>query len=175
MQLTTLLETINLTLSSPPLTPAILRASRAYLFLLPTTTNTTSGNHREKIVGCLIAQHISTAMAIASPPSPCPSISSSASPTRTLVPISPSSSLFCHPQPLPTPLGIPRLFVPATHRRQHIATHLLDAAARTFIHGCSTPLDPKKGEVAFTQPTGLGGAVMRAWGGGGVRIYDEGV
>ena len=87
-----------------------------------------------------------------------------------LVNVDPTISLFAHPTPLATPLGIPRLFVPRTHRRQGIATHLLSAAAATFIHGC--PLDATKGEVAFTQPTGTGAAVMKKWGGGGVRVYE---
>jgi len=180
-----LLETISLALSSPALTPSILQASKAYLFLLPPTSPTSS---REKIVGCVIAQRISTAMAIASPAeciSACkPEAPSSSSPFTSSLPLSPaptptatliavdtSTGLFCHPAPLPTPLGIPRLFVPSTHRRQGIASKLLSTAAETFIHGC--PLDPRKGQVAFTQPTGDGGAVMCEWGGGGVRIYEE--
>ncbi|KAG5635920.1 hypothetical protein H0H81_009661 [Sphagnurus paluster] len=171
-KLTALLETINLTLSSPPLTPEILRDSKAYLFLLPSSTP--SG--REKIAGCIIAQRISTAMAIASP-AECEAVvqSSCSSDTHTqstaLIAVDTGAGLFCHPTPLPTPMGISRLFVPSTHRRQGIARHLLSAAAATFIHGC--PLDPRKGEVAFTQPTGDGSAVMMDWGGGGVRIYEE--
>jgi len=162
-KLSHLLETINLTLVSPPLTESVLRCSKAYLFLLPNT----STPHREKIVGCVIAQRISTAMAIAT------LISSDAQDTRpqSLVAVDPGSGLFCHPTPLPTPLGIPRLFVPSAHRRQGIASRLLSAAAATFIHGC--PLDPAKGQVAFTQPTEGGSAVMQKWGKGFVRIYEE--
>src|SRR5438128_9711048 len=63
LQLANLLETINLALASPSLTESILDCSKAYLFLVPSQTNT----HREKIVGCVMAQRISTAMAIASP------------------------------------------------------------------------------------------------------------
>lgn len=101
-----------------------------------------------------------------------PSLSSSSSPSPLkLIPVDHSSSLFCHPTPLPTPLGILRLFVSSTHRRQGVASKLLSAAAQTFIHGC--PLDPEKGEVAFTQPTAAGASVMRAWGKSGVRIYEE--
>ena len=61
-------------------------------------------------------------------------------------------------------MGIPRLFVPSTvtHRRLSIARHLLTAAARTFIHWC--PLDPERIQVAFSQPTGSGQAVIDAWG-----------
>lgn len=169
--MTSLLETINLTLSSPPLSPDILRVSKAYIFLLPSSTAST----REKIAGCVIAQRISTAMEIATPAEcdlACQSPSETAStPTAKLVAVDTSTGLFCHPAPIPTPLGIPRLFVPSAHRRQGIASHLLSAAAETFIHGC--PLDPRKGQVAFTQPTGDGNALMVGWGRGGVRIYEE--
>jgi N-acetyltransferase len=174
-QLAHLLETITLALASPPLTESILKSSKAYFFLLPMPSNP----HREKIVGCVIAQRISTAMAIATPE---PTISVdvqdshtnfklSRSRTQSLVAVDASSGLFCHPTPLPTPLGITRLFVSSAHRRQGIATQLLSAAAATFIHAC--PLDPTKGQVAFTQPTEGGSAVMEKWGKGFVRIYDE--
>ncbi|KAJ7581424.1 hypothetical protein C8J56DRAFT_1006285 [Mycena floridula] len=162
-KLTTLLETINLALSSPPLTPAILKASKFYLLLLPSPKMS-----KETIAGCVIAQYITTAMAIATIDDDGPS---SSPPTATLVTVDASTGLFCYPKALPTPLGIPRLFVPSTHRRLGIASQLLSAAARTFIHGC--PLDPKKGQVAFTQPTGDGNALMNSWGKGGVRIYEE--
>ncbi|KAG6879678.1 hypothetical protein C0992_012976 [Termitomyces sp. T32_za158] len=163
-KLTSLLETINLTLSSPPLPLEILRESKAYLFLLPSMTSSA----REKIVGCVIAQRIETAMAIATPKE-CEETSAGIAPS--LITVDSSSGFFCHPKPLPTPLGISRLFVPAIQRRQGVARFLLSAAAETFVHGCR--LDPRKGQVAFTQPTGDGKAVMIGWGGGGVRIYQE--
>ncbi|RDB31008.1 N-acetyltransferase ECO1 [Hypsizygus marmoreus] len=165
-KLTSLLETINLALSAPPLTPTILRESKAYLFLLPSVTP-----GREKIAGCVVAQRITTAMAIASARECEQACQSSPTPTATLIAVDADTGVFCHPTPLPTPLGIPRLFVPSAHRRQGIASHLLSAAAETFIHGC--PLDPRKGQIAFTQPTGDGNAVMTSWGAGGVRIYEE--
>ena len=137
-----------------------------------------SNPHREKIVGCVIAQRISTAMAIATPEATISvdvqddrANSNLCRRTQSLVAVDASSGLFCHPTPLPTPLGITRLFVPSAHRRQGIATQLLSAAAATFIHAC--PLDPTKGQVAFTQPTEGGCAVMEKWGKGFVRIYDE--
>ncbi|KAG6910005.1 hypothetical protein DXG01_014006 [Tephrocybe rancida] len=167
-KLNSLLETINLTLSSPPLTPEILHDSKAYLFLLPSLIS----SNREKIAGCVIAQRISTAMAIASSAECEKAIDPSSENTATpLIAVDSSTGLFCHPKPLPTPLGISRLFVPSSHRRQGVARHLLSAAAETFIHGC--PLDPTKGQIAFTQPTGDGNAVMMGWGGGGVRIYED--
>lgn len=163
-----MLDTINRTLSSPPLTSEALRLSKAYLFLLPS-----AGTGREKIVGCVIAQQIMTAMAIAAPEQveACQSQTDGGSTnTSELVAVDTTAGLFCMPTPLPTPLGIPRLFVPSAHRRQGVASELLTAAAATFIHGCK--LDPQLGEVAFTQPTGDGSAVMRHWGSGGVRIYE---
>ena len=68
-------------------------------------------------------------------------------------------------------MGVSRVFVPSAHRRKGIAGHLLDAAAKTFVYGC--PLSAQKGEVAFSQPTGLGRALMTTWGSGGVRIFEE--
>ena len=153
-----------------------MRKSRLYLFLVPYQTKT---NHsREKIVGCIVAQHIETAMAIATPdgsrnqssPDKSPTSETSAS-AASLVVVDTGMGIFCHPELLSTPMGIPRLFVASTHRRQGVATKLLTAAARTFIHGYE--LDPRKGEIAFTQPTGDGKAVMFKWGCGGVRIYEE--
>jgi N-acetyltransferase len=79
--------------------------------------------------------------------------------------------LFAHPDPLPTPLGISRIFVASSQRRKGVGSTLLDSICRTFIHGYV--LDPKRGEVAFTQPTGDGRALMLNWGGEDVRVYDE--
>ena len=174
VKLTTLLQTISLHLSSPPLTRDVLRVSKVYLFLLPSKKSTSC----ETIAGCVIATHISTAMAIASPAEIKGSITetplemnSVPPPTARLVSVDTNSSLFCRPEPLSTPMGIPRVFVPSVYQRRGIALRLLDAAAATFVHGC--PLNPHCGEVAFTQPTSSGKALMERWGGGGVRIYQE--
>ncbi|KAF8654231.1 hypothetical protein AX16_003754 [Volvariella volvacea WC 439] len=168
-KLSALLGTINRTLCSPPLTSEALKTSKAYLFLMPPNP---PSSIREKIVGCVIAQQIETAMAIATSEEVArlQTDENEAPLTDSLVAVDTTTGLFCHPKPLRTPLGIPRLFVPSEHRRQGIASHLLTAAAGTFYHGCR--LDPHLGQVAFTQPTGDGNAVMRHWGGGGVRIYE---
>ncbi|CCL99332.1 uncharacterized protein FIBRA_01350 [Fibroporia radiculosa] len=175
-KLSTMLSTMSLSLSSPPLSPTVLQHCKVYLFLLPSSAS------RSKIVGCVIAQRIATAMAIASEAelsastsssmltSPL-SVSQSQGPLRSFIPVDIATNLYVHPTPLPTPLGIPRLFVSSSHRRLGIASHLLSAAATTFILGC--PLDPTKGEVAFTQPTGAGKAILEFWGKGGIRIYEE--
>ena len=59
-----LLDTIRLALSSPALSPAVLRRCKIYLFLLAVPGTTPA---REKIVGCVVAQRIATAMTIARP------------------------------------------------------------------------------------------------------------
>ena len=46
-------------------------------------------------------------------------------PLHSLIPVDTSTGLYVHPAPLPTPMGIPRLFVSSAHRRLGIATHLL--------------------------------------------------
>ncbi|KAF9453262.1 hypothetical protein P691DRAFT_659101 [Macrolepiota fuliginosa MF-IS2] len=188
-KISALLQTINLSLSSPPLTQECLRNSKIYMFLLPQTpTTSNSGSGREKIAGCTVVQRISTAMAIASPDEVAKINGNSGgdsddakggdsngdgdeNPEQRLVAVDSGTGLFCRPDPLPTHMGIPRLFVPSTYRRQGIASELLNAAAATFVHGC--PLDPKRGEVAFTQPTGDGKALMTKWGSGAARIYEE--
>jgi len=206
-QLATLFETISLALSSPPLATQTLAESKAYLFLLtPTSTlvgsvaNKPNGRPREKIVGCVIAQQIGTAMRIIHnqgrldretstgadifpiqgdvretpvrengpalyPPTSC------AHSKNGLITVDVSTSLYCSPEPLPTPLGISRMFVSSSYRRLGIASRLLTAAADNFIHGVT--LDPTKGEVAFTQPTASGKALMEKWGKKGVRVYRE--
>ncbi|KAF8962290.1 hypothetical protein BDZ97DRAFT_1825464, partial [Flammula alnicola] len=130
---------------------------------------------RERIVGCVIAQRISTAMAVVPPAPPSsPSASTQLSDcdeTAIPIPVDAETNLFCSPTPLPTPMGISRLFVSSSHRRLGIAQALLDASAATFIHGC--PLSPRNGQVAFSQPTGMGQAVMKNWGKGGVRVFEE--
>ena len=88
-----------------------------------------------------------------------------------LITVDVSTSLYCSPELLPTPLGIPRMFVSSSYRRLGIASRLLTAAAENFIHGVT--LDPAKGEVAFTQPTASGKALMEKWGKEGARVYRE--
>lgn len=163
-------------------------------------TNTSIARQREKIAGCVIAQPIVTAMRIVegigreADVGACPIrddvrrnnaretlmhensplLQPSAAHTHSegdLITVDASTSLYCSPEPFPTPLGIPRMFVSASYRRLGIASRLLTAAAENFIHGVT--LDPTKGEVAFTQPTASGKALMEKWGKRGARVYRE--
>ncbi|KAG8956813.1 hypothetical protein FRC04_000291 [Tulasnella sp. 424] len=167
---TTLLRTVDLALSAQPLTETTLAESKIYIFLLGS-----AGSSREKIVGCVVASRIETAMRIVTQdttPSSSTTSDSSSSPAQDLVWVDiPDGGIFCDPTPLPTPMGIHRVFVSSEHRHQGIACALLSAAAKTFIYRC--PLDPAKGEIAFSQPTSAGRGVMVRWGMGGVRIFEE--
>ncbi|TFK29810.1 hypothetical protein FA15DRAFT_608577 [Coprinopsis marcescibilis] len=158
-KLKTLLEMVNLSLSSPELDTAALQRSKVYLFLVQEGTH----SRPERVVGCAIAQQIKAAMAVLPP-----AISDSLNEASNSVDV---GGTFCNPKLLPTAMGISRLFVSSTYRRQGIARRLLSAAASTFIPGC--PLDPHKGEIAFSQPTGNGAQVMHSWGGGNVRVYED--
>jgi len=52
-----------------------------------------------------------------------------------------------------------------------LAQILLDAACDSTVYGCT--FDPRKEEVAFSQPTESGRAVMEKWGGGSVRVFVD--
>ena len=80
-------------------------------------------------------------------------------------------SFVVRPARLPTPVGISRVFVARDHRCKGIGHALLDAMSQTFIHAC--PLDPVKGQIAFSQPTGDGRRLMESWGKGKIRVYEE--
>ena len=79
--------------------------------------------------------------------------------------------VFCDRNPLPTPLGIHRLFTIPLYRRLGIGEHLLDAAARHTVYACV--FDPTQGEAAFSQPTESGRRAMERWGKGAVRVFAD--
>ena len=75
------------------------------------------------------------------------------------------------PSPLDTPLGIHRLFTVPSYRSLSLARHLLDASSQHTVYGCT--FDPRKGDVAFSQPTDSGRRTMERWGGGNVRVFID--
>lgn len=84
---------------------------------------------------------------------------------------SPAEADIYSPTPLPTQLGIHRLYTIPTYRSIGIAEALLDAACAHTIYAC--PARPEKGQVAFSQPTQSGARMMRRWGRGGVRVFVD--
>ncbi|KAB5595749.1 hypothetical protein CTheo_762 [Ceratobasidium theobromae] len=180
-KVTLLLSTINKALSAPSLPDSTLGSSKAYVMIVPassckslapgtTVKLSTKQSNAERIVGCVITSRISSAMRVVENAR----LESSNTPKSDLVCVDIDDSrgnVYCDPTPIPTTLGIPRLFVVPSHRRQGIAQTLLSAAAKTAIWGC--PLDPVSGQIAFSQPTASGYAVMKTWGGEHIRIYNE--
>lgn len=75
------------------------------------------------------------------------------------------------PTPLPTPLGIHRLYTTPSYRSHSLSSRLLDAACEHTVYGCT--FDPRRGEIAFSQPTESGRGVMERWGGGEVRVFVD--
>ncbi|CAE6375527.1 unnamed protein product [Rhizoctonia solani] len=176
-KVTVLLSTVNKALSAPSLPDSGLSSSKAYVMIVPARSKLGNKNkasskrpNAERIVGCVITTHITSAMrVIDSSELESSDISKS---NLVCVDIDDSSgNVYCDPTPTPATLGIPRLFVIPCHRRQGIAQALLNAAARTAVWGC--PLDPAGGQIAFSQPTASGHAIMKAWGGHNIHIYDE--
>ena len=82
-----------------------------------------------------------------------------------------SSSVSIGDEPSPAILGISRLWTSTSHRRQGIATKLLDCALSTFVYGMKVPKDA----VAFSQPTESGKLFAESWFGQSNewRVYRE--
>ncbi|KZT53168.1 hypothetical protein CALCODRAFT_501377 [Calocera cornea HHB12733] len=163
-KLDTLLETVNTELTAPSLSPETLAASKIFIFVLPSGTSA-----KEKVVGCVVAQRIDRAMRVVASPST--NDDSLPDTSKAVMIDSDDGGLYCDPTPLPTPLGISRLWTSAQHRKKGIASVLLNAGCRRTVYGCE--LDPEKGQVAFSQPTNSGRGIMMRWGKGGCRIFTE--
>ncbi|KAH7341593.1 hypothetical protein B0J17DRAFT_265959 [Rhizoctonia solani] len=177
-KVTILLSTINKALSAPSLPESSLSSSKAYVMIVSGSSSKLGAKNKplakrsnaERIVGCVITSHITSAMRVIDNNE----LEASDVSKSNLVCVDIDDlrgNVYCDPSPIPATLGIPRLFVAPSHRRQGIAQALLNAAARTAIWGC--PLNPAGGQIAFSQPTASGRAVMKAWGGHSIHIYDE--
>ncbi|KAG9062756.1 N-acetyltransferase esco2 [Linnemannia hyalina] len=69
------------------------------------------------------------------------------------------AAIFCSKVPQPAICGINRIWVSSQHRRQKIASRMLDAVRERFIYACK--LETK--DMAFSQPTGDGKALARQY------------
>lgn len=70
-----------------------------------------------------------------------------------------SSSISISTATSPALLGISRIWASNQHRKQGIASRLLDCARSDFLYG----LTVEKEQVAFSQPTESGGNLARRW------------
>jgi N-acetyltransferase len=74
-----------------------------------------------------------------------------------------SSSIAISPDTDPAMLGISRIWTSKAHRKEGVATALLDCAADNFLYGMKIP----QSQIAFSQPTESGGKLARKWFGSG--------
>ncbi|KAM0753007.1 hypothetical protein T439DRAFT_378753 [Meredithblackwellia eburnea MCA 4105] len=148
------LTTIDTQLCATSLTHSQLANCKLFIFLTP----------QRKVIACAVVQRIEKAFQVVPSIEPSENDAPSSSPSDpSFLRVGESSSaIFCSPTPLPTLLGVQRIWTSSTHRRAGLASRLLDVAAKKFIYGCS--VDRAKG-VAFSQPTGDGMELARRWTG----------
>jgi N-acetyltransferase len=91
--------------------------------------------------------------------------------TRKLAVETKGSSISISTASTPALLGISRIWTSNLHRKQGIASRLLDCARSDFLYG----LTVEKEQVAFSQPTESGGNLARKWFGreDGWRVYID--
>ncbi|CAO2656160.1 Nn.00g049630.m01.CDS01 [Neocucurbitaria sp. VM-36] len=82
-----------------------------------------------------------------------------------------TSSISISTESVPAILGISRIWTSNQHRKQGIATKLLESARSGFLYG----LKIEKEEIAFSQPTESGGNLARRWFGSqaGWHVYID--
>jgi hypothetical protein len=82
-----------------------------------------------------------------------------------------SSSISISTDSDPVTLGISRIWTSNQHRKNGIATRLLQSARSDFVYG----LHIEKAQVAFSQPTESGGNLARKWFGcqAGWHVYVD--
>jgi hypothetical protein len=90
---------------------------------------------------------------------------------RQLPSVNESSSISISAATTPALLGISRIWTSKEHRKQALATRLLDCARTDFLYG----LTVEKDKVAFSQPTESGGKLARKWFGceDGWNVYID--
>jgi N-acetyltransferase len=148
---------VNKELGSVEFDPEQLDSCKVFLYI--------SG--KKKVVGCLIAERIKEGFEIMTLST---ELEGSLVESRASGVISMSTSggggggaegaaIFCSKVPQPAICGINRIWVSSQHRRQRIASRMLDAVRERFIYACK--LEPK--DLAFSQPTSDGKALARQY------------
>ncbi|XAR51148.1 hypothetical protein NMG60_11005698 [Bertholletia excelsa] len=78
--------------------------------------------------------------------------------------------ILCEEEAVPALCGIRAIWVSPSNRRKRIASHLLDAARRTFCEGVTLELS----QLAFSQPTSAGKALAISYTGtGSFLVYKD--
>ncbi|GAA5927690.1 hypothetical protein JCM3775_006056 [Rhodotorula graminis] len=148
------LDTIDTELSSTGLTPEQLALSKVFLFVTP----------QRKVIAAAVVQRISEAFEVVVKED-----------DEQLADLKPSTGLlrfgdddgaiFCSSTPSPTLLGIQRIWTSTSSRRHGLASLLLDFAAAKFVYGSPIERERRAVDFAFSQPTGKGQKLARAWTG----------
>ncbi|TKA57634.1 hypothetical protein B0A53_00783 [Rhodotorula sp. CCFEE 5036] len=160
------LETIDTELSSTSLTPAQLDKSKIFLFI----------TSQRKVIACAVVQRIDSAYQAV------PILQGSVkgdgerAAKADLVRFGEEDqgAIFCSPERLPTLLGVQRIWTSNASRRCGLASRLLDFMAAKYIYGSPIPFDRRQSDVAFSQPTGKGQKLARAWtGSDAIRVFVD--
>ncbi|KAK4057857.1 hypothetical protein OIO90_001076 [Microbotryomycetes sp. JL221] len=158
------LSTVDAQLSASALTTEQLESSKVFLFV---TT-------QRRVVACAVVQRITSAYEVEPDVA---AFDNKEGDTSSLVRFGDQGdegAISCNPRAVPTTLGVQRVWTTSTFRRYGLATRLLDAAALHTIYGCSIERARRRLDVAFSQPTGKGQALAKAWTGSDrFRVFAE--
>ncbi|GAA5916432.1 ESCO family N-acetyltransferase [Sporobolomyces salmoneus] len=145
------METIDTELSSTPLTPEQLSESKLFIFVTP----------NRKVVACAVVQRIQEAYRVVT--------GQGEKDQDGLIQFGreeeDSGAIFCSSEPLPTLLGVHRIWTSTSSRRHGLASRLLDHMARRYLYACPIKQERRKEDVAFSQPTGKGKDLATRWTG----------
>ncbi|GAA5952489.1 hypothetical protein JCM21900_005326 [Sporobolomyces salmonicolor] len=150
------LDTIDTELSSISLTPSQLAESKLFLFVTP----------QRKVVACAVVQRIGAAFQVVRSAKEARDGEEDGRPSTDLLRFGEDQgAIFCSPTPLPTLLGVQRIWTSTSSRRHGLATLLLDQMASCYIYGFPISHERRSVDVAFSQPTGKGQELARRWTG----------
>ncbi|GAA6009047.1 uncharacterized protein JCM10292_002464 [Rhodotorula paludigena] len=156
------LETIDTELSSTSLTPEQLALSKLFLFVTP----------QRKVVACAVIQRIAAAYEVVQKDSAQDEAPENKNDLLRFG--EDDGAIFCSPAPLPTLLGVQRIWTSTSSRRHGLASLLLNHVADKFVYGSPIPAERRRTEFAFSQPTGMGQKLAKAWTGtAGFRVFVD--
>lgn len=139
--------------SSPSRAPSTSKADRFKIYLCL---------KGDRCVGLCLAERISQAYQV---------VGDETSAGHAKEAASSSSSVSVEEIGRPAILGISRIWTSGAHRRQRIASRLLETARRTFIYGMTVAKD----SMAFSQPSESGKHLAESWfeAAAGWKVYRE--
>ncbi|GAA6029850.1 hypothetical protein JCM8097_001078 [Rhodosporidiobolus ruineniae] len=160
-KLNDVLDTIDTELSSTSLTSAQLAQTKLFLFVTP----------QRKVIAAAVVQRIKAAYEVV-PPEEKEEMQDG---EKSLLRFGEDQgAIFCSPTPLPTLLGVQRIWTSTPSRRCGLSSLLLTLSAAHYFYGCPIPPERRAVDFAFSQPTGKGQKLARAWTGSErFRVFEE--